>query len=189
MVYRLKARGLEHIPAEGPAVVVCNHVSYMDALVVVGCCRRPIRFVMDHQIFKIPLLNFVFRTAGAIPIAPAHANPELLERAYDRVARYLEEGEVVGIFPEGKLTADGEIGPFKAGIEQIVQRTPAPVLPMALRGLWGSFFSRRYGKAMSRLPRRFWSRIELAVGEPVSAERATSALLRERVAALRGDWP
>ncbi|MDG4552395.1 MAG: MFS transporter [Candidatus Contendobacter sp.] len=189
VVYRLKTRGLEHIPAEGPAVVVCNHVSYMDALVVVGCCRRPIRFVMDHQIFKIPLLNFVFRTAGAIPIAPAHANPELLERAYDRVARYLEEGEVVGIFPEGKLTADGEIGPFKAGIEQIVQRTPAPVLPMALRGLWGSFFSRRYGKAMSRLPRRFWSRIELVVGEPVPAERATSALLRERVATLRGDWP
>ena len=187
--YRLKTRGLEHIPAEGPMVVVCNHVSYMDALVVIGCCRRPIRFVMDHRIFKIPLLNFVFRTAGAIPIAPAHENPELLERAYDRVARYLEEGEVVGIFPEGKLTADGEIGPFKAGIEQIIQRTPAPVVPMALRGLWGSFFSRRYGKAMSHFPRRFWSRIELAVGEPIPAQRATSALLRERVAALRGDWP
>ncbi|MDS4031168.1 MAG: MFS transporter [Candidatus Contendobacter sp.] len=187
--YRLKTRGLEHIPAEGPAVVVCNHVSYMDALVVIGCCRRPIRFVMDHQIFKIPVLNFVFRTAGTIPIAPARENPEILERAYDRVARYLEEGEVVGIFPEGRLTADGEIGPFKAGIEQIIQRTPAPVVPMALRGLWGSFFSRRYGKAMSRFPRRFWSRIELAVGEPVPAERATSALLRERVASLRGDWP
>ncbi|MDG4597191.1 MAG: MFS transporter [Candidatus Contendobacter sp.] len=187
--YRLKTRGLEHIPAEGPAVVVCNHVSYMDALVVVGCCRRPIRFVMDHQIFKIPLLNFVFRTAGAVPIAPAHANPKLLEQAYDRVARYLEEGEVVGIFPEGKLTGDGEIGPFKAGIEQIIQRTPAPVVPMALRGLWGSFFSRRYGKAMSHFPRRFWSRIELAVGEPIPAQRATSALLREQVAALRGDWP
>lgn len=187
--YRLKTRGLEHIPAEGPAVVVCNHVSYMDALVVIGCCRRPIRFVMDHQIFKIPVLNFVFRTAGTIPIAPARENPEILERAYDRVARYLEEGEVVGIFPEGRLTADGEIGPFKAGIEQIIQRTPAPVVPMALRGLWGSFFSRRYGKAMSRFPRRFWSRIELAVGEPVPAEQAISALLRERVAALRGDWP
>jgi 1-acyl-sn-glycerol-3-phosphate acyltransferase len=187
--YRLKTRGLEHIPAEGPMVVVCNHVSYMDALVVIGCCRRPIRFVMDHQIFKIPLLNFVFRTAGAIPIAPAHANPKLLEQAYDRVARYLEEGEVVGIFPEGKLTGDGEIGPFKAGIEQIIQRTPVPVVPMALRGLWGSFFSRRYGKAMSHFPRRFWSRIELAVGEPIPAQRATSALLREQVAALRGDWP
>jgi hypothetical protein len=186
--YRLKAKGLENIPDEGPAVVVCNHVSYMDALVVIGCCRRPIRFVMDHQIFKIPVLNFVFRTAGAVPIAPAREDPKILERAYDRVARYLEEGEVVGIFPEGKLTADGEIGPFKAGIEQIIQRTPAPVVPMALRGLWGSFFSRRLGKAMSHFPRRFWSRIELAIGEPIPPERATSAVLRERVVALRGDW-
>ena len=189
IVYRLRARGLERIPDKGPVVVVCNHISYMDALVVIGSCRRPIRFVMDHQIFKIPLLSFVFRTAGAVPIAPARAAPEILEQAYDRVARYLEAGEVVGIFPEGRLTEDGEIGPFKSGIERIVQRTPAPVVPMALRGLWGSFFSRRYGKAMHHFPRRFWSRIELLVGEPVPPEQATSALLRERVLALRGDWP
>jgi 1-acyl-sn-glycerol-3-phosphate acyltransferase len=185
--YRLKARGLEHIPDEGPAVVVCNHVSYMDALVVIGCCRRPIRFVMDHQIFRIPLLSFVFRTAGAVPIASARENPEILEWAYDRVARYLEEGEVVGIFPEGRLSQDGEIGPFKTGIERIIQRTPVPVVPMALRGLWGSFFSRRYGKVMGAFPRRFWSRIELIVGEPTPPEQATSARLRERVVELRGD--
>jgi len=189
IVYRLRAQGLERIPDKGPAVVVCNHISYMDALVVIGSCRRPIRFVMDHQIFKIPLLSFVFRTAGAVPIAPAREAPEILEQAYDRVARYLEAGEVVGIFPEGRLTEDGEIGPFKSGIERIVRRTPAPVVPMALRGLWGSFFSRRYGKAMHHFPRRFWSRIELLVGEPVPPEQATSALLRERVLALRGDWP
>ncbi len=188
-VYRLRAEGLEHIPDEGPVVVVCNHVSFMDALVVIGCCRRPIRFVMDHQIFKIPVLSFVFRTAGAIPIAPARENREILEQAYDRVAAYLEEGEVVGIFPEGQLTKDGEIGSFKNGIERIIQRTSAPVVPMALRGLWGSFFSRRYGKAMKNFPRRFWSRIELVVGEPVAPEQATSARLRERVVALRGDRP
>ena len=188
IVYRLRARGLERIPDKGPVVVVCNHISYMDALVVIGSCRRPIRFVMDHQIFKIPLLSFVFRTAGAVPIAPAREDPETLERAYDQVASYLEAGEVVGIFPEGRLTEDGEIGPFKSGIERIVQRTPAPVVPMALRGLWGSFFSRRYGKAMHHFPRRFWSRIELVVGEPVPPEQATSTLLRERVLALRGDW-
>ena len=189
LVYRLKTRGLEHIPDEGPVVVVCNHVSFMDALVIIGSCRRPIRFVMDHQIFKIPVLSFVFRTAGAIPIAPAREDPEILERAYDQVARYLEGGEVVGIFPEGRLTEDGEIGPFRTGIERIVQRTPAPVVPMALRGLWGSFFSRRHGPAMRHFPRRFWSRIELMVGEPVPPEQATSARLRERVMELRGDWP
>ncbi len=188
-VYRLRTEGLENIPDEGPVVVVCNHVSFMDALVVIGCCRRPIRFVMDHQIFKIPVLSFVFRTAGAIPIAPARENREILEQAYDRVAAYLEEGEVVGIFPEGQLTKDGEIGSFKSGIERIIRRTSAPVVPMALRGLWGSFFSRCYGKAMRHFPRRFWSRIELVVGEPVAPEQATSARLRERVVALRGDRP
>ena len=188
IVYRLRTRGLEHIPDQGPALVVCNHVSLMDALVVSGCCRRPVRFVMDHHIFKMPILNFVFRTAGAVPIASARENPEILERAYDRVADYLAEGEVVGIFPEGRLTADGEIGPFKAGIERILQRTPVPVVPMALRGLWGSFFSRQRGKAMSHWPRRFWSRVELVVGEPVPPRQATSAVLRERVMALRGEW-
>ena len=188
-VYRLRTQGLENIPDEGPVVVVCNHVSFMDALVVIGCCRRPIRFVMDHQIFKIPLLSFVFRTAGAIPIASAREDQEVLEQAYNRVAAYLEEGEVVGIFPEGQLTKDGEIGSFKSGIERIIRRNPVPVVPMALRGLWGSFFSRRYGKAMRHCPQRFWSRIELWVGEPVTPEQATSALLRERVAALRGDRP
>ncbi len=185
--YRLKTHGLEHIPDTGPAVVVCNHVSFMDALVVIGCCRRPVRFVMDHQIFRIPLLNFVFRTAGAVPIAPARENREILKQAYDRVAHYLEQGEVVGIFPEGQLSKDGELGPFKTGIERIIRRTPAPVIPMALRGLWGSFFSHCYGKAMSHFPQRFWSRIELIVGEPVPPEHATSALLRERVVELRGD--
>ncbi|TVR65733.1 MAG: MFS transporter [Candidatus Competibacteraceae bacterium] len=189
LVYRLKVRDLEHIPEKGPAVVVCNHVSFMDALVIIGSCRRPIRFVMDHEIFQIPVLSFVFRTAGAVPIAPARKDPETLEQAYARVAGYLEAGEVVGIFPEGRLTGDGEIGPFKTGIERIIQRTPAPVVPMALRGLWGSFFSRRHGKAMRHFPRRFWSRIELVVGEPVSPEQATSARLREQVVQLRGDWP
>jgi 1-acyl-sn-glycerol-3-phosphate acyltransferase len=188
-VYRLRTTGLENIPEEGPVVVICNHVSYMDALVVIGCCRRPIRFVMDYQIFKIPVLSFVFRTAGAIPIAPARENPEILEQAYERVARYLEESEVVGIFPEGRLTGDGEIGPFKGGVQRIIRRNPVPVVPMALRGLWGSFFSRRLGKAMSHFPRRFWSRIELVVGEPVTPDQATSPLLREKVIALRGDWP
>ncbi|MBK8963127.1 MAG: MFS transporter [Candidatus Competibacteraceae bacterium] len=188
IVYRLRTQGLEQLPDQGPALLVCNHVSLMDALVVGGCCRRPVRFVMDHQIFKTPGLNFVFRTAGAIPIASARTDREILKQAYERVAEYLEQGEVVGIFPEGRLTPDGEIGSFKSGIERILKRTPVPVVPMAVRGLWGSFFSRRHGKAMGHFPRRFWSRVELAVGEPVPPERATSELLRERVAALRGDW-
>jgi hypothetical protein len=187
-VYRLRVEGLEHIPDEGPAVIVCNHVSFVDAVVIAGACRRPIRFVMDHGIFKVPLLRFIFKTMRAIPIAPAKTDPQLKERAFQEVAQALSQGELVGIFPEGGITASGELQEFRPGIARILQDTPAPVIPMALRGLWGSFFSRKDGPAMTRPFRRgVWSRIALEVGAPVAAVAATPDLLRERVLALRGD--
>ncbi len=123
-VYRLDKRGMEHIPEEGPAVLVCNHVSFVDALIIAAACRRPIRFVMDHNIFRIPLLNFVFRTSKTIPIASARDNPQLLEKAYDEIAAALANGDLVGIFPEGRITDTGELYPFRGGISRIVERTP-----------------------------------------------------------------
>jgi len=149
---------------------------------------RPVRFVMDHHIFKVPLLNFVFRTARAIPIAPAKEDPQAKARAFEAVAAALAEGEVVCIFPEGKITYDGQINPFKSGIEEIVARTPVPVVPMALCGMWGSFFSRRYGAAMLSWPRRAWSRIALKAGAPLPAAQVTAAGLQDAVSQLRGDW-
>lgn len=188
-VYRLDKSGLDHIPEEGPAVVVCNHPSLMDALVIAAACRRPIRFVMDHQIFKMPVLNFIFRTSRAIPIASAREDAKLLERAYDDIAKALEAGDVVGIFPEGGLTKDGEIQPFRNGIKRIIDRTPVPVIPMALRGLWGSYFSRVEGKAMkSPLRRGVLSKIALAVGAPVPPAAVTPEGLQQIVTQLRGDW-
>lgn len=189
VMYRVKVRGLEHIPEHGPALIVCNHVSFMDPLVIGGSVRRPVRFVMDHNIFKIPVLSFIFRTAGAIPIAPAREDPEALQKAFDRVDAELASGEIVCIFPEGKLTKDGEMNEFKRGVEKILERRPVPVLPMALRGLWGSFFSRREGKApMTKLPSRFWSRIEMVVTAPVPGEDASATGLRKIVSGLRGEW-
>lgn len=187
LLYRIRERGLANIPDSGPALIVCNHVSFMDALVLGGCVRRPVRFVMDHNIFRVPVLSFIFRTARAIPIAPAHEDAALLERAWDRIDAELADGEVVGIFPEGKLTTNGEMNEFRKGVEKILARRPVAVVPMALRGLWGSFFSRKGGKAMQRLPRRFWSRIEVVAGPPVPPAEASAALLQERVAELRGD--
>src|SRR5262249_40946815 len=149
-VYRLDKSGLDSIPDEGPAVLVCNHVSFVDALIVAAACRRPIRFVMDHRIFRVPILNFVFRTSRCIPIAPARENAALLEAAYEEIARALRNGELVCIFPEGRITDTGELYPFRGGISRIVESTPVPVVPLALRGLWGSFFSRKDGAAMSR---------------------------------------
>ena len=185
-VYRLRKVGAERIPDEGAAIVVCNHVSYVDALVISAGCRRPIRWVMDHRIFKVPVLSFVFRTAKAIPIAPAHEDAAMLERAYDAIARELADGQLVGIFPEGKLTSDGEMNEFRSGIVKILQRTPVPVVPMALSGLWRSLFSRN--RAKLRHATKLFPRIRLSVGEPVPAANATPQGLHAAVLAIRGDW-
>jgi 1-acyl-sn-glycerol-3-phosphate acyltransferase len=187
-LYRIRTQGLEHIPDEGPAVLACNHVSYVDALIIGGTVRRPVRFVMYHKIFDIPGLNFIFRTARAIPIAGAKENEALMNRAFEEVEKALAAGEVVGIFPEGGITRDGEIQVFRPGIERILQRSPVPVIPLALRGLWGSVFSRRDGylKRM-RLPRRFWSRIELVAATAVVPQEASAAHLEAKVRGLRGE--
>jgi 1-acyl-sn-glycerol-3-phosphate acyltransferase len=144
---------------------------------------------MDHNIFRVPVLNFVFRTSKTIPIAPAKENPRLLEQAYDEIAGALGNGDLVGIFPEGRITDTGEVYPFRSGIMRVIGRTPVKVVPLALRGLWGSFFSRRDGPAMTRPFRRApLSRIALAVGEPVPPGDVTPEGLRQTVLALRGDW-
>src|SRR5262249_22295257 len=144
------------------------------ALIIAAACRRPIRFIMDHRIFRVPVLSFVFRTSRCIPIASAREDPALLEKAYDEVARALEEGDLVCIFPEGRITDSGDMYPFRSGIKRIVERTPVPVVPLALRGLWGNFFSRKYGAAMSKPSRlRPFSRIGLAIGVPVGPRAVT----------------
>lgn len=144
---------------------------------------------MDHNIFRTPILSFVFRTNRCIPIAPAKENPALLEKAYEDIATALAEGDLVGIFPEGRITDTGEMYPFKNGIRRIVERTPVCVVPMALRGLWGSFFSRKDGPAMSRpLRRGLFSRIALVASTPVAPEAATPDNLQRIVTDLRGDW-
>ena len=187
-VYRLKVVGDENIPEEGPAVIVANHVSFADALIIMAGSRRPIRFVMDHHIFRWPILSFVFRNSRAIPIAPAKEDPAMMERAFDEVAAALEAGELVGLFPEGRITDNGELYPFRPGIRRIVERTPAPVVPMALRGLWGSTFSRKDGPALSRpLRRGIFNRVELVSAPPLPPAEATPERLQGIVAGLRGE--
>ena len=182
-MYRVEHRNLELIPDEGAALLVCNHVSFVDALLIVGAVRRPIRFVMYYKIYRLPVLNFIFRTAGAIPIAGRSEDLEIYERAFRKIAEYLKEGELVCIFPEGKLTTDGEINEFKGGMTRVLEETPVPVIPLALQGLWGSFFSRDPSKGLFR---RLWSRVTLVAGTPVGAEVAVPEQLREQVLQLRG---
>jgi 1-acyl-sn-glycerol-3-phosphate acyltransferase len=188
-IHRVSIVDAERIPQQGAAVLVCNHVSYVDAIVIGAASPRPIRFVMDHKIFKTPLLGWIFRTAKAIPIASAKEDPWLMEKAYVDIAQALHQGDLVCIFPEGKLTSTGEINEFRGGIAKIIERSKVPVIPMALRGLWGSLLTRDpaglFERSFRRGPR---SRLALAVGAPVAPEQATPEYLRQRVLALRGDW-
>ena len=182
--YRIRREGLAAIPATGPAVLVCNHVSYVDALLLAGAVHRPIRFVIYKPIYDIPVLNFVFRTGRTIPIAAEREDPRALGAAFAAIRAGLADGDLLCIFPEGRLTEDGQLGVFRKGIERIVDETPVPVVPMALRGLWGSFFSRQGKGAFHRLKGRIWSRVTIVAGAPVAPENATAETLRQRVLAL-----
>ena len=185
-VYRLRTEGIEHIPTEGPALLAANHVSFADAVVIMGASPRPIRFVMDYRIFRIPVLSFIFRHCGAIPIASAKEDPVMMEKAFAEAATALENGELVGIFPEGGITHDGKVQIFRLGVSRILAANPVPVVPLALSGLWGSFFSRIDGHAMKTPFRRgLFSSIVLRAGAPLAAD-VTPAQLREQVCALRG---
>jgi 1-acyl-sn-glycerol-3-phosphate acyltransferase len=183
-MYRLRLEGHEHVPETGGAVLVCNHVSFIDWLVVAGSIRRPVRFVMDHRIAATPVVSTLFRHAKTIPIAPQREDPAIMERAFERIAEELREGELVCIFPEGKLTADGAMNPFRPGIERILAETPVPVVPMALDGLWGSIFSRKDGPALRKRPRRFRAPLRLSIGAPLLPEEATAVALEARVRGL-----
>ncbi len=187
IMYTVKADGLEKIPDEGPYVMVSNHVSYVDGLLIAGACRRPIRFVIFEPIYRLPVLNFIFRTGKAIPIISKRKDPEKYNRAFEEIAKALDEGELVCIFPEGRLTTDGKVDMFKPGIEKIVKTNPVPVIPIALKGLWGSFFSHKGGPAMTRLPKRFRAKVELVVGDPVPPEKVKAEKLREIVKGLAGE--
>jgi len=188
-LYRLRPQGIEaHVPDEGPALLVCNHVSYMDALILSASIPRPVRFVMYYRIFNIPVMSWIFRTAKAIPIAGAKEDPALMQRAFDEVDAALADGQLVCIFPEGALTRDGDMGTFKSGVEKILERRPVPVVPLALRGMWTSMWSRRDTRlGRMRVPRRFRAGVEVVAAAPVAGSTATARALEQQVRDLRGD--
>jgi 1-acyl-sn-glycerol-3-phosphate acyltransferase len=185
-IYRVRVSGEEHIPMDGPVIVASNHVSFVDPLILGGMIRRPVNFVMYHRIYNIPLLKFIFKTGKAIPIAGRAENPEILEAAYQRMHKVLATGNVLGIFPEGRITEDGEIQPFRSGLEKVVAEQPVPVVPVALCNLWGSLFSRR-DPLHKRRPYKLWAHIEMRVGMPIPPQEVTVERLEAEVRRLRGD--
>lgn len=183
-LYRLKVSGYENLPKEGPAVLVCNHVSFVDWLVISAAIRRPLRFVMYYKFLKLPVANYLMKHAGVIPIAGKNEDPIIFENAFKVLSENLRNGEMVCIFPEGGITPDGELKPFKRGIEHILQKDPVPVVPMALVGLWGSIFSHSGSRAFSKLPKRILFPVYLNIGQALPASDAKANKLQEIVMSL-----
>jgi 1-acyl-sn-glycerol-3-phosphate acyltransferase len=185
-VYRFSVRGEQHIPTTGAAVLVCNHVSFVDAVLLMAASPRPIRFMMDHRIFKVPVLGWLFKLVKAIPVAPRAEDPAAYDAAFAAAEQVLAEGELLGLFPEGGITRDGTLQPFKGGVMKILEAHPVPVVPMALQNLWGSFFSRvEGGTAMVKPFRRgLWSPVGLNVGAPLPTAEVSVPVLQARVAEL-----
>ncbi|KKW69357.1 glycerol acyltransferase [Lampropedia cohaerens] len=192
LVYRFRVVGREHIPTQGAAVLACNHVSFVDAILLMAASPRPIYFLMDSRIFRNRLLGPIFRLAKAIPIAPQKEDPEAFDAAFARAAQVLRDGQLLGIFPEGAITRDGRLQRFRKGVQKIVRDAHAqgiavPIIPMALRGLWGSYFSRievRNGEnvAMVRpLRRGVFNRVELRIGAPVNGPSSSPEQLQAQV--------
>jgi 1-acyl-sn-glycerol-3-phosphate acyltransferase len=185
LVYRLRVRGDEHLPTDGPAIVVCNHVSFVDAVVLGVISPRPMVFLMDHRIFKQPGIGWFFRLCKAIPIAPQQEDPVVYERAFERAREVLAAGDMLCLFPEGAITKDGHMQPFKGGIMKILETNPVPVVPAALHNLWGSYFSRIEGAAMSKPFRRgMFNRVGLVVGTALPPKDVTLARLESDVRQL-----
>ena len=185
VLYRLRFRGRQSVPARGAALVVCNHVSFMDALILGGGCPRPLRFLMDRPIYESRWLNWFFRIAGAIPVDSERCDPGGVRRALDEVSHALRQGEVVMLFPEGRLTPDGGVHRFRRGVDIILARDPVPVVPAGLAGLWGSWTSNRGGKALTKWPRRFRARVALHFGDPIPVGEAKRADMERRVVELK----
>jgi len=185
--YRLRETGMHNIPKEGAAIVVANHVSFVDALILGGSIKRPVRFVMYHKIYRLPVLNFIFRTAQAIPIAGQREDKALYDQAFKQMNAAIDAGDLLCIFPEGEITRDGDMNPFKPGILRVLEDRPVPVVPIALQGLWGSLYSKKGGGAFFKLPRRLFARIGVVVGEPISPDAIELEALQGIVLSLRGE--
>jgi len=185
--YRTRPTGMENIPDRGPAVVVCNHVSFVDPIILSGCIRRPMRFVMYYKIFEMPFLKFFFKNMKAIPIASAREDEDVMNAAFDAVDEELAAGNIVCIFPEGAISRDGEIQRFRPGIEKIIERRAVPVIPASLGCLWGSWFSRRKDGGIRKLPGRIFARIPVRIGNAVAPADVSAAGLELLVRMLRGN--
>jgi 1-acyl-sn-glycerol-3-phosphate acyltransferase len=187
-IYRVNKIGLDKIPEEGAALLICNHVSFLDGLMIFGACQRPVKFVMYYKIFNIPIFKYLFNSAGAIPIASKSEDEDVLNAAYDKINTYLAAGEIVVIFPEGKITDDGNMNEFKPGILKILEKQKVSIIPTAISGLWGSMYSKKDKGIMRYLPKAFFNhKVSFIVGECIEAKDVNLKDLENKILKLRGE--
>lgn len=183
-VYRPHYINMESIPETGGVILISNHVSYMDGPIIDAGCKRPVRYVIDEDIYHAPGVHYLMSRYNAIPIAP---NRKSVEKAFDLISQSLRDGHVVCIFPEGFLTFTGGLGRFRPGIEWIIKRDAVPIIPIALSGLWGSVFSRQYRGSWRRFFPRCWLRGQVVVkcGDPIDPAHAKVNELQDIVMKLK----
>lgn len=186
-VYSPNYIGFENIPEEGPAILISNHVSYVDGPIVDAGCKRKVRYLIDQDIFNLPGVKYLMTLNGSIPIA---YNRKSVEAAFDKISEGLQAGDLICIFPEGFLTFTGSLGRFRPGIEWITKRDQVPVVPIAISGLWGSIFSRKYMKSPLRWwPRRWGRKVTVICGPAIPPEEVTVNYLQEVVLKLKYSIP
>lgn len=183
VMYRARFSGFENIPETGAAILIANHVSYVDGLVINAACKRPVRFIIDEEIYQLPGVNYFMRLNKAIPIAP---NKTSVKLALSLVSDALRDGDLVCVFPEGQLTYTGNMTHFRFGIEWMVKNDPVPVIPIALKGLWGSVFSRKYLRSrFPWVPRSFRRKVSAVCGAPIPPEEAKISHMQRVIMKLK----
>ena len=176
--YRVKVHGLDNLPPGG-SLLLPNHITWVDAIVLQLACPRPVRYIIDQEFYHKPLLKPFVRMVGCIPIDIRHARS-----AIRAAAERLNAGEVVCLFPEGQLTRSGTLLRLRRGYELIAQHANAPVVPVWLDRLWGSIFSFQGGKFFTKLPKEIPYRVSVAFGKPLEPQKADIATVREELLKL-----
>lgn len=168
-LYRLRIVGHEHVPQRGGALLVPNHVSFIDGFLLIASLDRPVRFVVDAQYAEHPLFKPVMKTMGVIPIS-SHGGLRVVLRALRDAGAAIDKGEIVCIFPEGQITRTGTLLPFRRGFERIMKGKTAPILPVHLDRVWGSIFSFNHGKFLWKMPERFPYPVTVSFGAPLPSD-------------------
>ena len=183
LLYKVEVVGYEHIPKEGGVVLASNHVSYVDGAILHAISKRPFRFVIHEDIYRLPGVHFFMRNSRAIPIAGYR---QAVKRALHAIETGVSAGDAICLFPEGRITFSGHLGRFRFGIEWIVNETQADVVPIIIDGLWGSMWGRRdIGKWYRFFPKAIRPTVRVVIGAPIPAERLKINLLQKRMMFLQ----